>query len=100
MSAFSPFPSGIPSPLCQEKTAGGTLAGQTPPALARGLRALLRKVGMHPEDLKEFGKDVTGKRALIVCTNTDQMSNGKATGVFASEMTVPYYIWSECRNGS
>ena len=50
---------------------------------------------MHPEDSKEFGKDVTGKRALIVCTNTDQMSNGKATGVFASEMTVPYYIWSD-----
>ena len=32
------------------------LAGQTPPALARGLRALLRKVGMHPEDTEEFRK--------------------------------------------
>ncbi|MEC8119928.1 MAG: type 1 glutamine amidotransferase domain-containing protein [Actinomycetota bacterium] len=50
---------------------------------------------MHPEDTEEFRKDVTGKRALIVCTNTDQMSNGKSTGVFASEMTVPYYIWSD-----
>ena len=23
------------------------------------------------------------------------MPNGKSTGVFASEMTVPYYIWSD-----
>ena len=40
-----------------KRNAGGTLAGQTPPALARGLRTLLRKVGMHPEDSEEFGKD-------------------------------------------
>ena len=84
-----------PRPYAKRKPPEAQLAGQTPPALARGLRALLRKVGMHPEDSEEFGKDVTGKRALIVCTNTDQMSNGKATGVFASEMTVPYYIWSD-----
>jgi arylsulfatase A-like enzyme/putative intracellular protease/amidase len=84
-----------PRPYTKRKPPEAQLAGQVPPALARGLRALLRKAGMHPEDTEEFGKDVTGKRALIVCTNTDQMSNGKSTGVFASEMTVPYYIWSD-----
>ena len=84
-----------PRPYAKRKPPEAQLAGQTPPALARGLRALLRKAGLHPEDTEEFGKDVTGKRALIVCTNTDQMPNGKSTGVFASEMTVPYYIWSD-----
>jgi len=84
-----------PRPYAKRKPPEAQLAGQTPPALARGLRALLRKAGMHPEDTEKFAKDVTGKRALIVCTNTDQMSNGKPTGVFASEMTVPYYIWSD-----
>ena len=84
-----------PRPYAKRKPPEAQLAGQTPPAPARGLRALLRKAGMHPEDTEEFNKDITGKKALIVCTNTDQMSNGKPTGVFASEMTVPYYIWSD-----
>jgi len=84
-----------PRPYAKRKPPKAQLAGQTPPALARGLRSLLRKAGMHPEDTEEFGKDATGKRALIVCTNTDQMTDGKPTGVFASEMTVPYYIWSD-----
>ncbi|MEG3585911.1 MAG: DJ-1/PfpI family protein, partial [Actinomycetota bacterium] len=84
-----------PRPYAKRKPPKAQLAGQTPPALARGLRALLRKAGMHPEDTEEFEMDATGRRALIVCTNTGQMANGKPTGVFASEMTVPYYIWSD-----
>ncbi|MEG3585802.1 MAG: sulfatase-like hydrolase/transferase, partial [Actinomycetota bacterium] len=72
-----------PRPYAKRKPPKAQLVGQKPPALARGLRALLRKAGMHPKDTEEFGKDATGKRALIVCTNTDQMANGKPTGVFA-----------------
>ncbi len=84
-----------PGPYAKRKPPEAQLAGKTPPALARGLRALLRKVGMHPEDTQKLNIDMIGKRALIVCTNAARLGNGKPTGVFASEMTVPYYIWTD-----
>ena len=37
--------------------------------------------------------DLLGRRALIVCTNHAVLDIGKPTGVFASEMTVPYYVF-------
>jgi putative intracellular protease/amidase len=38
--------------------------------------------------------DLSGKRALIVTTSHDTLGeSGKATGVFASEMTAPYYAF-------
>ena len=48
---------------------------------------------MHPEDPDATTFDLAGKRALIVATNTAVMDIGKPTGVFASEMTVPYYAF-------
>ncbi len=48
---------------------------------------------MHPEDLNAVEFGLAGKRALMVATNTAVMDIGKPTGVFASEMTVPYYAF-------
>ena len=84
-----------PKPYARRKPPKAQLTGKTPPALVLGLRGLLRKIGMHPEDTQELKMDMAGKKALIVCTNAAQLTNGKPTGVFASEMTVPYYIWTD-----
>jgi len=58
-----------------------------------GLPHLLTGLGLHPHyDVPEM--DLSGKRALIVTTSHDTLDEtGKATGVFASEMTAPYYAF-------
>lgn len=58
-----------------------------------GLPHLLTGLGLHPHyDVPEM--DLSGKRALIVTTSHDTLdATGKATGVFASEMTAPYYAF-------
>jgi putative intracellular protease/amidase len=66
---------------------------KTPPPPARLLRKLVQKIGMHPDDPDAVEFDLDGKRALVVATNTAVMDIGKPTGVFASEMTVPYYAF-------
>ncbi|MGL4298066.1 MAG: type 1 glutamine amidotransferase domain-containing protein [Candidatus Neomicrothrix subdominans] len=49
---------------------------------------------MHPEDTDPSPElNLVGRRALIVCTNHGWLDIGKPTGVFASEMTVPYYAF-------
>lgn len=59
------------------------------------LPAILHNLGLHPEyEGEEY--DLTGKKALIVTTshsvlNKPGETDGPATGVFASEMTIPYY---------
>jgi putative intracellular protease/amidase len=50
---------------------------------------------MHPEDTSTFDGDLRGRRALVVCTNHATLDIGKATGVYASEMTVPYYAFAD-----
>lgn len=56
---------------------------------------ILKSFGLHPDyDGKQY--DLEGKRALIVTTshgvlNKPGETTGDPTGVFASEMTVPYY---------
>ena len=60
-----------------------------------GCSAFLKSKGFHP-DFEGKQYDLTGKKALIVTTshgvlNKPGESDGKSTGVFASEMTVPYY---------
>lgn len=65
---------------------------RTRPSLPRlAGRTLLRKFGVHPEDDVPFDHDLTGTRALCVATNHAVLDIGVATGVFASELTVPYY---------
>lgn len=63
--------------------------------IAISLPALLHKMGLHPEYEGEQ-YNLKGKRALIVTTSHDVLNKpgeteGKRTGVFASEMTIPYY---------
>lgn len=58
-----------------------------------GLPALLRALGLHRE--KRLPKrSLTGRRALIITTSCDKLGDtGRKTGVFASEMTAPYYTF-------
>jgi putative intracellular protease/amidase len=59
------------------------------------LPSILHSLGLHPEyDGEQY--DLKGKKALIVTTshgvlNKPGETEGKKTGVFASEMTIPYY---------
>ncbi len=48
---------------------------------------------MHPDDPDATTFDLAGKRALVVATNVAWLDIAKPTGVFASEMTVPYYAF-------
>jgi putative intracellular protease/amidase len=48
---------------------------------------------MHPNDTEVTTFDLAGKRALVVATNVAWLEIAKPTGVFASEMTVPYYAF-------
>jgi putative intracellular protease/amidase len=61
------------------------------------LPTLLHTVGLHPEYTGETVQ-LPGKRALIITTSEAVLSapgeqDGTATGVFASEMTHPYYTF-------
>jgi arylsulfatase A-like enzyme/putative intracellular protease/amidase len=68
-----------------------TAALRQPPPPARAIRKLVQRLGMHPDPDGSFDLDLAGRRALIVCTNHGVLDVGKATGVFASELTAPYY---------
>ena len=77
-------------------TGGPTV--KTPPLPARALRRVLQRIGLHPEDTTSaddvlHGADLTGRRALVIATNHAVLDIGKPTGVFASELTVPYYAF-------
>jgi len=55
------------------------------------LPKILGILGFH-RHLPPLKFQVKGKKALIITTSHDRLGdNGKATGVFASEMTTPYY---------
>jgi len=58
-----------------------------------GLPNILRSLGLHPHyDVPAI--NLAGKRALIITTSQATLGeNGKPTGVFASEMTAPYYAF-------
>lgn len=56
-------------------------------------RHLFQKLGMHPVDEETIGLDMSGKRALCIATNHAVLDIGVATGVFGSELTVPYYCF-------
>ena len=54
---------------------------------------VLNGLGLHP-DYKGVSYVLPGARVLIVTTSQSTLgSSGKATGVFASEMTAPYYVF-------
>jgi putative intracellular protease/amidase len=60
-----------------------------------GLPRLLNVLGLHRHyDIPSM--DLGGRRALIITTSQDTLGDAnRATGVFASEMTVPYYAFSD-----
>jgi putative intracellular protease/amidase len=55
------------------------------------LPSILSILGIHPHyEGQKF--DLKGKKALIIATNIDTLGEtGKATGVYGSEITIPYY---------
>jgi putative intracellular protease/amidase len=60
---------------------------------ALSLPSILRAAGLHPHHAGAT-YTLSGKRALIVTTSHGTLGDtGKATGVYASEMTVPYYAF-------
>jgi putative intracellular protease/amidase len=56
-------------------------------------RRLLQQFGVHPEDREAVSLDMKGFKALCIATNHAVLDIGVATGVFASELTVPYYVF-------
>jgi arylsulfatase A-like enzyme/putative intracellular protease/amidase len=68
-------------------------SAKRPPLPARFLRRVVRVIGMHPEldDAEHF--HLPRRKALVVGTNHGVLDVGKSTGVFASELTVPYYAF-------
>lgn len=56
-------------------------------------RHLLQRFGIHPVDTERVALDMSGTRALCIATNHAVLDIGVATGVFASELTVPYYCF-------
>ena len=56
-------------------------------------RRLLRQFGVHPEDREAVSLDMKGFKALCIATNHAVLDIGVPTGVFASELTVPYYVF-------
>jgi putative intracellular protease/amidase len=53
----------------------------------------MQKFGVHPQDPEAVRLDMRGTRALCIATNHGVLDIGVATGVFASELTVPYYVF-------
>jgi putative intracellular protease/amidase len=62
-------------------------------ALNRAGRALLRQIGVHPNDRQAVRFDLAGHQALCIATNHGVLDIGVPTGVFGSELTVPYYCF-------
>src|SRR5690242_14536169 len=69
-----------------------TLTGK-PSAPRLVSRRLLQKFGVHPLDPDAVALDMRGTRALCIATNHGVLDIGVATGVFGSELTVPYYLF-------
>lgn len=56
-------------------------------------RRLLQQFGVHPEDRDAVQLDMRGTSALCIATNHGVLDIAVPTGVFASELTVPYYVF-------
>src|SRR5215510_4530187 len=56
-------------------------------------RRLLQRFGVHPKDADAVVLDMRGDTALCIATNHGVLDIGVATGVFGSELTVPYYVF-------
>jgi putative intracellular protease/amidase len=60
-----------------------------------GMPPLLKSLGLHP-DYTGARVEMRGGRALVITTSQSVLAPGTAaTGVFASEMTGPYYVFTD-----
>ena len=84
-----------PWPYARRRPPKEQIPLKKPPPPARVLRNFLQNIGLHPEDLHPFEDKLNDFRALIVCTNHSWLDVAKPTGVFSSEMTVPYYLFTD-----
>lgn len=67
-----------------------------PSAPKLATRQLLQRFGVHPKDKEARlldSLDMSGTRALCIATNHGVLDIGVPTGVFGSELTVPYYVF-------
>jgi putative intracellular protease/amidase len=64
-----------------------------PSAPGRIARTALRIVGVHPDDSQPKQFELRGRRALCLATNHGVLDVGVPTGVYGSELTVPYYVF-------
>ena len=66
-------------------------------AVYLGLPLLLNAMGLHAH-YQGQGFDLGGRKALIITTSRGVLGDtGKKTGVYASEMTVPYYEFLDAK---
>jgi putative intracellular protease/amidase len=65
----------------------------TPSLAGRAGRRILHAVGLHPDDDGRAPAHVPDARALVIASSHGVLDIGVATGVFASELTVPYYVF-------
>jgi putative intracellular protease/amidase len=80
--------------------AGAGIAIGTLAVLLFLLPNILQQAGLHPHYTQSKEYNLTGKKALIITTSHDVLNapgetTGKPTGVFASEMTIPYYEFQD-----
>lgn len=66
---------------------------RTPSVPKLASRRLLQQFGVHPRDPEAVALDMTGTSALCIATNHGVLDIGVPTGVFGSELTVPYYVF-------
>ena len=64
-----------------------------PSTFGRAGRAMLRGLGVHPNDRDAKRFDLAGGRALCIATNHGVLDLGVPTGLYGSELTVPYYVF-------
>jgi len=69
------------------------LLNARPSAPSRMGRYVLRRLGAHPEDPRAATLEASGAKALCIATNHGVLDLGVPTGVFGSELTVPYYVF-------
>jgi putative intracellular protease/amidase len=66
---------------------------RTPSVPKLATRHLIQQFGVHPADPEAVTLDLRGRKALCIATNHGVLDIGVPTGVFASELTVPYYAF-------
>jgi len=86
--------------LWKKLSMGGAIVLATIGTLVISLPQILHQAGLHPEYKFSQDYNLKGKKALVITTSHGVLNapgeiTGDPTGVFASEMTVPYYEFQD-----